>query len=305
MKKQFLLSLLLVGLCPLWSAPEEWEEKTIYATSPKDEDQIVELTAFLAPEKENTLSHDTSVEIIRWDKKTMKWEVEPLALPLKIERQVADFKEQVEFQYGVEKRSRVANRYTYSEDTHKKYENHYFFRKGLGRVFLIPDFEKPVAQWKVTSPEYSTLHIQYCALEARKGKLPVFFSYETERGHEGQRVFSQSLLGMVCLKTHQLEKCGVWRMNEFNAQEGPIAWLDETHLALISCSRNRTCWAVFDIVEKKMIKEGVVDCTEEDVLFFDDFVIKKSCLYGINSSEGKMVLLYSPPPPPSSQKKGK
>lgn len=298
MKFLLLFSVFFACIVSLSAQPKAWEEKKVYATLDLAGDSIVILNALFAPGKVPTLSNGDSARMIDWKQDTMMAETEPVALPSSIGKMISGFKvkrhpQSVEDIQKLPVRLYKSKRdsYVYSVDIFSPYLAHYLIFQSFGRAFFIPDFQKPLSVLHVSSPGLSSLKVYSCALEARDGQLPVFFCYSQALLPDGKSMLSPYTLGLVSPKTGKLRPLGIWSDELGSSKYGPIAWIDDHTLALVSYSRSTTHWAAFDVVKKAVVAQGQWDNTKDDKHFIRDFIIRDGCLYGLQP-DNAVVQLY-------------
>ena len=295
MKTSLLFCLLLSCLTPAWSQPEEWIEKNIYAVPSLDNqskyDTIVTLKALFAPPNDITLSAGKSVETLRWDPPSTKAARTPLMLSASPNKIISDFMIELNKKEhpGTVDLWRASSDYLCSDDIDPIESLRYIFRQSFGKAYIIPDFIEPVSSLCVSSPQYSSIHIKYCALEARNGQLPVFFKCDPKKDPT-----TRDNLGLVSVKTGQLHPIGNWVTQSGSTIEGPIAWIDDHHLACISLIRHITRWAVFNIKTGKILAQGEWDDQKDDDHFVRQFIIREGRFYGLQTNNTVLQLFPLP-----------
>ena len=278
MKTPLLLTLIVACTAFLSAQSKPWEEKKIYASSGSGENKnmIVTVNAFFAPNDTATLSgNGGTFQSVHWDKKTMKAEVTQKDIPSNVGKFISDLKkkpvdsETIE-NNSVKKYTQKRDEYIYSIDMFFPYIQHELILQSFGRAFFVPEFEKPVSVLRVSVPDASELEIRYCALEARKGQLPVFY-YD-------QKGYGVAKLGLVSLETGKLKPLGTWGKSPSLLREGPIAWIDDNTLALIDTPKGAIYWGVFDIDKKAVVAEAKGEWGDDGEI--SDFIIKDGRFYG-------------------------
>lgn len=305
MKKPLIFSLLLTCIAPTWSQPEAWTEKQIYAAPDHPADPhltantIVTFRALFAPGVIPVQSTYDGILGVDWDRSTRQAKSRPIELPPEIRQMVARLQVNQNSEKEREKTSQASrerylskrNAYRYSIDIFPPYLNLYTIFQSFGKAFFIPETDKPLSQFAVTSPVFTSIRIENCALEARNGRLPVFFRHAQKPDE-----ITAYILGLVSVKTGQLQPLGTWKDNRTrNTISGPIAWIDDDHLACISLIRHVTRWAVFEIGTGKMLARGEWDDQKDGSNFVRSFIIRDGVFYGVEADGSKVILLYASP----------
>ncbi len=283
MKTSFLWSILSVCIAVANAQPVGvgWTERQVYAVPFGQNDSIVVLDAFFAPDKYPAISNQNSVSKVYINDLEKTWDDEAVELPANMNPRIL-------------MRLKSVQEYSLSIDIFRKYLSNYLFYQSFGSAFIVPDFEKPASELKISDADFDSPLIEYCGLSEKNGLLPVFFSYQLnpqkikwggtwlffpEKLNRDER--SADNIGLVSAETGELQKLGKWKNDAGNTMSGPIAWLNDDNLIMIRYTRTTTDWAIFDIRKKKVVREGNFDLYEEDAPFARDFIIQHGRLYAI------------------------
>lgn len=268
-----------------------WTKRQVYAVPWEQNDSIAILDAFFAPDKYPAISNEKSVSKVYINDLEKTWDDEPVELPANMNPQIL-------------MRLKSVRQYSLSIDIFRKYLSHYLFYQSFGKAFIVPDFEKPASELKISDAGFDSPRIEYCGLSDKNGLLPVFFSYQfnpkkvkwgdswlffPEKLNKAERLSDN--IGFVSTETGELQKLGKWTDDVGNTMSGPIAWLNDENLIMISYTRTTTEWAIFDIRKRKVVREGRFDLHEEDAPFARDFIIQHGRLYAIFPNK-TVSLLY-------------
>lgn len=291
MKLTFLLVLLVfAGTTCLSGQPEAWEEKPIYATNDRASDAIVTVKALFAPGETPAVSEGKAGKMVHWDPETMRVTTQTLEIPAPVRSILSRVNNEQSCAKSTQKPFLIKDGgYVYSVDIFPPYRYLYPLYQSFGRVFAFLHEPEPIAVLHVSG--LPSPRVNYCALEARKGLLPVFFTYDLDPLPDGSKLSSHDTLGIVSVETGQIQTLGRWADENGNPLYGPIAWIDDHTLALVSYARNTTRWAAFDVDKKAWVAEGVFRKGETDH-FVQAFLIRDGCLYGLSEDGSLVIKLY-------------
>lgn len=163
----------------------------------------------------------------------------------------------------------------------------FFFGDG-GDVFLLEKSQRTSAPSLKIKHHFRKLHICKCCLDARDGKIPVYYYRGISEADPNQVSY---FLGLVSLEDGSLTELGPYQdTGIFDC----IQWLNENQLFIVMTTRKSSTWAVYDIWQKQETARGEthLDSSEESSRrFIGDYLVRKGVVYGLQW-DGHVKRLY-------------
>lgn len=287
-------------LLSAWGKEASWTEKQVYAVEVGEYDIancISTINVLMAPQKGIYTVDGNTVLLIHWDTIDRKATKKKVELPFDINR-ITDpppTSKKEEPEISGETKSPfmnyldLINRYRFASETRQIHRRRFF--QTYGKAFIVPWFNKPTKTLRVKYPS-APINITSCCPEARNGTIPVFFKQLKDK------TWSSPALGLVSLKTGDLEKIGHWEPGYSCENNGSIAWLNDYQLVFIGVSVLIRYWGVFDLRLRKTVAGGkleykvkALDSVNES--YMEDFFIKDGALYGVQKNDDVRILFQS------------
>lgn len=300
--KRTLATLILASFFLLfaWEQEASWTKTTVYAAEVGDYNNancISSVNVLMSPKNGVYTVDGNSVFLIDWDttdRKATKTKVE-LSFDINRITEPPPMRKKEEPEISGETKSPFMNyrdfidRYRFTIET-RQIDRRRFFQT-YGKAFIVPWFNKPIKTIRVKYHS-ATIDITSCCSEARNGTIPVFFE---ELVH---KTCSSPALGLVSLKTGDLQKIGYWKTEYPCENNGSIAWLNDYQLAFIGVAVDTRYWGIFDLRLRKTVAGGKlkyqVNAPDEvNDSYMQDFFINDGTLYGIQRNDDVRILYQS------------
>lgn len=300
--KKVLLSLLIAPFLLLsgWGDEPTWKETAVYAAELGDgnnANSICTINVLMSPQKGIYTVDGNIVHLIQWNTTNMMATKTEVKLPFDIHRITASHptnkKEEPEIS-GEEispfmKYIYHIDRYRFTTETRQIYRRRFF--QTYGKAFILPWNNKPTKTLHVKYPS-ATIDITSCCPESRNGIIPVFFQQLKDN------TWSFPALGLVSLKTGDLEKIGNWEPGYTCENNGSIAWLNDYQLVFVGVSILRRNWGIFDLRSRKIVAGGelayIIKFPDNfNKSYMEEFFIKDGIFYGIQVNDEVKILYQS------------
>lgn len=279
---------------------EAWTDQTVYATAHPGYDMdtcaLYSLKVLMSPAKYTCIKENEHVYSLQWKAGERK----ELPLPEAVKKIFSSLekKKDVKMALPIQETpyrmyKEALNKYVFSISIFRP--DVYLIFPEFGRVFAVPPVKEPEDVFHVKHSYKEKVEITHCALEARDGQIPVFFTCVNTKTNTAQ----PSKLGLVSLKTRELREIGQWKQYPYGEIDGSIGWLDDHRLFLFYKVRGGNCWGVFDITSKKMLAQGRSELVLEspkqgrytDENYMENYLIRGGMLYGFMIKD-RLKLLY-------------
>ena len=272
-----------------------WRRCTVYASpgsKVKEEASLFRIRVLRSPEGTACVLHgDRPFEVLPKDGTLLVFqEMKKLPLPGNV-REILDLKRRDDsgnMRRPFSEYKKTTGYFDYSCTVPREY--HTFFFGDGGDVFLLEKSQGASAPSLKINHHFRKLHIRKCGLDARKGKIPVFY-YRGISGEDSTLV--SDFLGLVSLADGTLTELGPYEDMGLSS----IKWLNDHELFICMKTRKSSAWAVYDIRRKREAARGstALDSSDESSeRFLGDYIVRKGVVYGLQW-DGRVKRLYPAP----------